>query len=349
MNKQFNNVSAEAKHPSESDVSFYNRIFPEVFAKAKGSFLYDQNGVKYLDFFCGSGSLNYGHNHPKIIERLTTYLHENGIVNSLDQMTSAKWQFIEDFTHNILGPRQMTYKFQFTGPTGTNSIEAAIKLSRKFTGRENVVFFHDSFHGMTYGSMSISGKLRPNIHKDHVQHALGFPFATEDNYLLSLKTFLSNCKTSELPAAIILETIQAEGGMKVATREWLEAVDQLAKDYEILLVIDDIQTGVGRVGTFFSFEDAAIDPDIICMSKSLSGLGIPFAMNLIKPEIDCWNPGEHNGTFRGNNMAFVAAGCMSELWSEPNMQRETIGELATSLEEAFIHHNLGKYCELKGK
>ncbi|MDB2556270.1 diaminobutyrate--2-oxoglutarate transaminase, partial [Flavobacteriaceae bacterium] len=298
----------------ESEVRFYSRLFPDIFTKGKGAYLYSDSGEKYLDFFCGSGSLNYGHNEPVMKEKVIEYITNNGVLNSLDQLTRAKVDFMNDFNNNILIPRNMEYKMQFCGPTGTNSVEAALKLARKYTQREKILFFKDSFHGMTYGAMSVSGIKSSNISNDYTKNVTGIPYEDVDPNFDTLKELLKNATKEEIPAAIILETIQAEGGMKTASKEWLEQLQLLAKEHAILLIIDDIQAGCGRTGSFFSFEHTNISPDIICLSKSLSGIGVPFSMNLIKPAIDCWKPGEHNGTFRGNNLAFIAGGEATKYW-----------------------------------
>jgi diaminobutyrate-2-oxoglutarate transaminase len=298
----------------ESEVRYYSRLFPAIFSRASGSYVFCDDGSKYLDFFCGSGSLNYGHNNPVMKQSIIDYLQEDGIINSLDQMTEAKLNFMKNFHEIILKPRDYNYKFQFCGPTGTNSVEAAMKLARKFTGREKIIFFEHSFHGMTYGSMSVSGMQAGKLSKDYTKNSVEISFSENENSIADLKEYLKNCSAEDLPGAIILETIQAEGGMKVGSKEWIESVATIAKKFDILLIIDDIQTGCGRTGTFFSFENMNIRPDIICLSKSLSGYGFPFSINLINPDIDCWNPGEHNGTFRGNNLAFISATRALDYW-----------------------------------
>jgi len=333
----------------ESEVRFYSRLFPTIFSKGKNSYLYNSKGEAYLDFFCGSGSLNYGHNNDQMKQAILAYLKEDGVLNSLDQLTEAKYAFMDTFQKIILKPRNYNYKMQFCGPTGTNSVEAALKLARKYTRREGIIYFNYSFHGMTYGAMSISGMKNRKLNQDYQKHTVGIPYATPyNNSLDNLKQYLNRCATSKLPAAIILETIQAEGGINVGPKEWLEGIDQLAKQFGVLLIIDDIQAGCGRTGNFFSTEGINIDPDIFCLSKSLSGLGLPFAMNLIKAEIDCWDPGEHNGTFRGNNLAFIAARTASQFW-EGNTFSNTIKSKVTILEKFFSSDEVMKKINLRGR
>ncbi|MFU0791818.1 diaminobutyrate--2-oxoglutarate transaminase [Virgibacillus proomii] len=296
----------------ESAVRSYSRGWPTVFEKAKGYKLWDIEGKEYIDFFAGAGALNYGHNHDIMQERLIDYLQNDGIVHSLDMGTTPRKDFLEVFHNIILKPRNFDYKIMFPGPTGTNTVESALKIARKVTGRDTVISFTNAFHGMTIGSLSVTG----NSFKRQgagipLHHSVSMPF---DNYIDNqdsiayLERFLEDSGSGvSLPAAIILETVQGEGGINAASMEWLQKIEAICKQWDILLIVDDVQAGCGRTGTFFSFEPAGIYPDIVCLSKSIGGIGLPMAITLIKPEFDQWGPGEHNGTFRGNNLAFIAA------------------------------------------
>ena len=332
----------------ESNVRFYSRLFPAVFSTGKGCFLLDTNGEKYLDFFSGSGSLNYGHNEPEMKAAMIDYLMKDGIINSLDQATEAKQAFMRAFQYNVLEPRDMMYKMQFCGPTGTNSVEAAIKLARKYTKREKIVYFRNSFHGMTYGSMSVSGMRSRATHPDYFNQTIEIPFAQDDPNLLALENLITKSDPNEMPAAILLEVIQAEGGMNVAPTQWLQQLQEVAKQHEILIIVDDIQAGCGRTGTFFSFEESGLEPDIICLSKSLSGIGVPFAMNLLKDHLDCWNAGEHNGTFRGNNLAFITGAKASENWKTGEFQK-SVQEKALLVDGFFDYLNDQSAYQLRGR
>lgn len=303
----------------ESQVRSYCRDFPVTFDRAQGSLLYDENGREYLDFLAGAGALNYGHNNPKIIEPIIDYLKDGGILHGLDLSTTAKRDFLETFNELVLKPRNLSYKVMFTGPTGTNAVEAAIKLARKVTGRDQIFAFTGSFHGMTTGSLSVSSKksIKENLgsagnFSRFFPYSGGFYDAIE--YLdQALEDDYSGL---EIPAAIILETTQAEGGVNVAETEWLKRLRDLCDKYGILLIVDDIQVGIGRTGTFFSFERAGIEPDMITLSKSISGSGLPMALLLIKDEYDIYRPAEHNGTFRGNQLAFIGAAAALKLLKE---------------------------------
>ncbi len=324
----------------ESNVRGYCRVFPVVFSHARGACLFDEQGRRYIDFFAGAGALNYGHNHPQLKRALLSYLEEDGVVHSLDMATKAKRALLDQFQSVILEPRRLDYKMQFPGPTGTNAVEAAIKLARKFTGRKTVVCFTNAFHGMTLGSLALTGNGGKRAGAGvPLNYTTVMPFegyaGTNVDPLLYFEALLSDGSSGvELPAAVIIETIQAEGGVNVASDGFLRRLRALTERHGILLIVDDIQVGCGRSGPFFSFETAGITPDIVCLSKSLSGYGLPLAMVLLKPELDCWAPGEHNGTFRGHNPAFVTATAALELWRDDALTQRVL-ELGARVEQRF--------------
>lgn len=310
----------------ESEVRSYCRSFPTVFTSAKGHQMRDELGRKYIDFFAGAGVLNYGHNNPKLKSALLDYIAADGITHSLDMATTAKRSFLETFQRLILEPRKLDYKVMFPGPTGTNAVEAALKLARTVTGRPNVIAFTNAFHGMTLGSLALTG----NSGKREgagvaLTDVIRMPFhsymGSELDTIDLLEQHLNDTSSGiDLPAAVILETVQAEGGVNVATNPWLRRLQALLKRFEILLIVDDIQVGCGRTGTFFSFEPADLRPDIVCLSKSLSGYGLPLAVTLLRPDLDVWEPGKHNGTFRGHNLAFVTAtAALENYWSDDSL------------------------------
>lgn len=309
----------------ESEVRGYCRSFPTVFATAKDAWMTDTDGRRFLDFFCGAGVLNYGHNPDRIRAALLSYLMSDGITHTLDMYSEAKQHFIERFNEVILAPRGLNYKFQFPGPTGTNAVEAALKLARKVTGREQVVGFTNAFHGMTLGALAVTGNGFKRAGAGvPLGHSASVPF---DGYLgdsvdtLDYFEALIADQGSGLdkPAAVIVETVQAEGGVNVAGNAWLQRLRRITEAHGILLIVDDIQVGCGRTGRFFSFEEAGIVPDIVTLSKSLSGYGLPLALVLMKPEYDVWTPGEHNGTFRGHCPAFVTATAALGYWQDDSL------------------------------
>lgn len=297
----------------ESNVRGYCRSFPTVFNSAKNAILRNEQGEEYIDFLAGAGSLNYGHNNDVIKEGLMDYIAKDGVTHGLDMFTNAKREFLQAMNDGILQPREMDYKIQFTGPTGTNAVEAALKIARNYTGRSNVVSFTNGFHGMTLGSVACTGN-------SHYRDAAGVEhnnvtFMPYDGYLgpqlntlaYFEKALLDNSSGLDKPAAVIVESIQGEGGVNEASYAWLRGLERLCREHEIVFIMDDIQVGCGRTGTFFSFEEAGVEPDVITLSKSLSAYGLPLSVVLMRPHLDIWESGQHNGTFRGNNMAFVTA------------------------------------------
>jgi diaminobutyrate-2-oxoglutarate transaminase len=312
----------------ESEVRSYCRHFPCVFSTASGSRMIAEDGREYVDFLSGAGALNYGHANPRLKRRLIEYLEHDGLVHGLDMATAAKRSFMQAFDEVILRPRGLEYKLQFPGPGGANAVEAALKLARKVTGRQRVIAFTNGFHGMTIGALAVSGSLRARagayvgLDDTTIMPFDGF-LGPEIDTLHVLERYLDSDHSGvEKPAACIVETIQGEGGVNVARTGWLRGLARLAREHGVLLIVGDIQAGCGRCGSFFSFESTGIVPDLVCLSKALSGFGLPLALTLMRPDIDVWAPGEHNGTFRGNNLAFVTATAALDYWRSPEFMQE---------------------------
>ncbi|WP_111411857.1 diaminobutyrate--2-oxoglutarate transaminase [Billgrantia lactosivorans] len=314
----------------ESNVRTYSRSFPVVFTQARNARLTDEDGREYIDFLAGAGTLNYGHNNPHLKQALLDYLDSDGIVHGLDFWTAAKRDYLETLEEVILKPRGLEYKVHLPGPTGTNAVEAAIRLARVAQGRHNIVTFTNGFHGVTMGALATTGnrKFREATGGIPLQGSAFMPY---DGYLgehadsldYFEKLLGDNSSGLDLPAAVIVETVQGEGGINVAGLDWLKRLERICRDNGILLIVDDIQAGCGRTGKFFSFEHAGIKPDIVTNSKSLSGFGLPFAHVLMRPDLDKWKPGQYNGTFRGFNLAFAtAAAAMRQYWRDDTFERD---------------------------
>lgn len=323
----------------ESEVRGYIHSFPVVFKTARNAVLVDENEKSYIDFLAGAGTLNYGHNHPVLKQAAIDYLMQDGVVHGLDMATSAKKAFMETFEQYILKPRALNYKLQFTGPTGTNAVEAAIKLARNITKRQNIIAFTNGFHGVSLGSLALTGNQKfrevAGVSLSNVHHAAyANYFGQEVDTIAMLDKLLTDRSSGvDLPAAAIVECVQGEGGLNTASQDWLQRLAQLCDKHKILLIVDDIQAGCGRTGSFFSFEKAGIVPDIVTLSKSLSGFGLPMSLVLFKPELDIWRPSQHNGTFRGNNLAFVTATtAIQQFWTDQNFQHE-LTEKATLISQ----------------
>ncbi|WP_327099223.1 diaminobutyrate--2-oxoglutarate transaminase [Nocardia vinacea] len=332
----------------ESNVRGYCRAWPTVFTTASGSWLRAEDGKEYLDFFAGAGALNYGHNNPVLKQPLLDYIAGDGITHGLDMSTVAKRGLLETLRDVVFTPRGLDYKVQFPGPTGANAVEAALKLARKVTGRETIISFTNAFHGMSLGALSVTGNAAkragagvPLVHAAHMPYDGYFDNTTADFQWME-RVLDDTSSGFDRPAAVIVETVQGEGGVNIARPEWLRHLSELCTARGILLIVDDVQMGCGRTGPFFSFEIAGITPDIVTLSKSIGGYGLPLALVLFKPELDVWAPGEHNGTFRGNNPAFITAqAALEHFWSDGTLQASTeakgqrIGAALTQAAEYF--------------
>ena len=320
----------------ESNVRSYCRSFPVVFHRAKGSTIYSDSGQEYIDFLAGAGALNYGHNNDQIKQEIMLYLDADTIIHGLDLHTSAKEKFLAKFSETVLTPKNLDYRVQFCGPTGTNAVEAALKLARKVKKRTGIFSFMGAYHGMTSGSLAVTSNtaIRSGIwgtsnNVTFMPYPYGF-MASFDT-ITYIDSVLNDVNSGiEKPAAIIFETVQAEGGIVVAPIEWMQKLRELCDRHDILLICDDIQVGCGRTGSFFSFERANIVPDLVVLSKSISGYGFPMSLLLIKPDLDMWEPAEHTGTFRGNQLAFVGARAALDYWENTNLAKEI------KLKETFL-------------
>ena len=294
----------------ESEARSYCRGMNAVFTRASGSEMFDGEGNRYIDFLAGCSSLNYGHNDPDMKAALVEHITNDGIAHGLDFHSDTKAAFLTAYEEKILKPRGMDYKVMMTGPTGTNAVEAAIKLARKVTGRTNVISFTNGFHGMTMGALALTGNKgkRGGAGGGSLADVTHMPFegslGENVDTLEMIDAMLSNPSSGiDAPAAFIFEPIQGEGGLNAASDAWMQGIEKIARKLGALLIVDDIQAGCGRSGSFFSFEASGIKPDMVTQAKSLSGFGLPFAALLIAPEHDIWKPAEHNGTFRGNTHA----------------------------------------------
>ncbi|MEM1256715.1 MAG: diaminobutyrate--2-oxoglutarate transaminase [Cyanobacteria bacterium P01_H01_bin.21] len=328
----------------ESNVRSYCRSFPAVFHRAKDSVIYSESGEEYIDFLAGAGALNYGHNNDYIKQQVMLYLDADAITHGLDLYTSAKEKFLTTFSEQVLAPKGLDYRIQFCGPTGTNAVEAALKLARKVNHRTGIFSFMGAYHGMTLGSIAITGNKSIRAGTWGTSSNVSFMpyphgFMSTIDTIGYIESVLSDGSSGiEKPAAIIFETVQAEGGVVVAPIEWMQQLRALCDKHDILLICDDIQVGCGRTGPFFSFERAGIVPDMVILSKSISGYGFPMSLLLIKPDLDIWSPAEHTGTFRGNQLAFVGGTAALEFRENTDLERDVKAK-ATFLEN-FLNQEI---------
>ncbi|MEU5427866.1 diaminobutyrate--2-oxoglutarate transaminase family protein [Streptomyces olivoreticuli] len=303
----------------ESNARTYSRHLPIALAEGSGSFVEDVDGNVFIDFLTGAGVLSLGHNHPELVRAVTTQL--GLLTHGLDFPTPAKDAFIEAQLSMLPAPMRDRVKMHFCGPTGANAVEAAIKLCKIATGRGDIVSFQGGFHGSTHATLSLSGLL---AQKRSVPNSMPgvhfFPYSSCARCPVGLApdTCATNCveylerslRDSNggvpLPAAVLLEMVQGEGGIVPARADFVRRVRELTRELDIPLVVDEVQTGCGRTGTWFAFEQYDIEPDVIVASKALSGIGTPIAVIIYDAKLDTWAPGAHIGTFRGNQLAFAA-------------------------------------------
>jgi diaminobutyrate-2-oxoglutarate transaminase len=297
-----------------------------VFATASGSTITDEHGVEYLDFFAGAGALSYGHNNPVLVEVAVDHLRQGKLLHSLDTFTEDKRRFLSAIHDLILEPRQLDMVVQTVGPTGATAVEAALTLAQRITGKRAVVGFAGGYHGMSYRAASVSASMAGRETVAHLGAFVALPFVehlTEGDLDL-LDQALTSTIDGERVGAIIIEPTQGEGGARPFDPAYLSALRQIATAHDVIVIADEVQAGVGRTGPFFSFEGSNLDPDIICVSKSISGLGLPMAINLVRRSLDTWSPGEFTGTFRGNNLAFATSATMLETyWTTADQEKAT--------------------------
>lgn len=303
----------------ESNARTYPRRLPIAVAEASGSFIYDVDGNVFIDFLTGAGVLSLGHNHPELVEVVVDQLGK--FTHGLDFPTPAKDEFI-DAQMSMLAPElRDRMKIQFCGPTGANAVDAAIKLCKIATGRGDIISFQGGFHGSSTAAMALTGLVEqkapvangmPGVHFFPYSYCSRCPVGLRpETCSTNCMTYLENALTNSnggipLPAAVILELVQGEGGVVPATLDFVQRVRAQTRELGIPLIVDEVQTGCGRTGTWFAFEQYGIEPDVIVASKALSGMGLPVAVIFYDKSLDVWSPGAHTGTFRGNQLAFAA-------------------------------------------
>jgi diaminobutyrate-2-oxoglutarate transaminase len=303
----------------ESNARVYPRHFPFAVADASGSHIRDLDGNVFIDFLAGAGVLSLGHNHPELVAAATAQM--GVFTHGLDMPTPAKDGFTEAQLSMLPASMRDRMKIQFCGPTGANAVDAALKLCKTATGRGDVVSFQGGFHGSSHAAMAMTGNVsqkRPIANGMPGVHFLRFSSCSRCPLALDPQTCQTNCVSFleralrdpngglTLPAAVIMEMVQGEGGVIPARKEFVQRVRELTRELGIPLVVDEVQTGCGRTGSWFAFEQYDIEPDVIIASKALSGMGLPVAIVIYDEKLDVWNPGAHTGTFRGNQLAFAA-------------------------------------------
>ncbi|OKL35444.1 diaminobutyrate--2-oxoglutarate transaminase [Domibacillus mangrovi] len=313
------NTYLEFQNEKESNAKSYPRHFPLVIEKAEGMMITDVEGNVFYDCLCGAGTLALGHNHPVVIQAIEDVLKQQLPLHTLDLATPLKIEFMQEIFSMLPKELRGSTKIQFCGPTGADGVEAAIKLVKNATKGKSILAFQGGYHGSTQATMSMSGNLSK---KQHLQsllpdvHFLPFPYeyrcpfgiGAEKTAKISaqyIENVLDDCESGiASPCGMIFETVQGEGGAIPADIEWLKEMRRVTAERGIPLIIDEVQTGIGRTGEMFSFEHAGIIPDVIVCSKAIGG-GLPMSIIIYQEELDQWNPGAHIGTFRGNQLGMA--------------------------------------------
>jgi diaminobutyrate-2-oxoglutarate transaminase len=316
----FGNEYTERQAAIESNARTYPRRLPLALKSGRGIRVRDVEGREYIDCLAGAGALALGHNHPVVVEAIQNALSEDVPFQTLDLPTPLKDRFIAELFESLPAPFRENYKIQFCGPTGADAIEAALKLVKTATGRRGLLAFHGAYHGMTHGALSVSGESVPKAAIAGLSAEVQFlPFPSDyrcpfgvggragaDLGLRYIESILDDPNSGVLlPAGMILEVIQGEGGVNPVPDEWLRELRRVTERAGVPLILDEVQTGLGRTGRLYAFEHAEVTPDVLVLSKAIGG-GLPLSVVIYRRELDLWRPGAHAGTFRGNQLAFAA-------------------------------------------
>ena len=336
----------------ESNVRSYPRKLPLAIAKARGCWVTDVEGHDYLDCLAGAGTLALGHNHPAVIQSIQDTLASGLPLHTLDITTPLKDAFSEALLAHFPGGKE-NYRLQFCGPTGADATEAAVKLAKTFTGRGNVISFSGGYHGMTQGSLALTGNLSAKNAVQNLMPGVQFlPYPHEyrcplgiggeagvDALTYYFENFIEDVESGVVkPAAVSLEAIQGEGGVVVAPAKWLKKIREVTAKHGILMIVDEVQAGFCRSGKMFAFQHAEIEPDVVVMSKAV-GAGLPLAVLAIKKEFDAWQPAGHTGTFRGNQLAMAAGYASLEVMKSQNLAQNA------QMQGDFIQAELKKMAQ----
>lgn len=337
----------ERQEQRESNARSYPRRICIAIREAKGIYIKDVDGNVYFDCLAGAGTLALGHNHPVVLDAMRTVLDANLPLHTLDLTTPVKDQFVEELFASLPPTFAENAKIQFCGPSGADAVEAAIKLVKTATGRRSVLSFHGGYHGMTHGALSLTGNLSPkeavaglmpDVHFLPYPYSYRCPFGLggELGHLTSsryIESILNDPESGIVPpAGMIMEVVQGEGGVIPAPDNWVREIRRITRDRQIPLIVDEIQTGLGRTGKLYAFEHSGITPDVVLLSKAIGG-SLPLAVVLYNKELDKWMPGAHAGTFRGNQLA-MAAGTATLRY----IQENRLADHATAMGDRALRH-----------
>ena len=305
---------------TESNARSYPRKLPIALARGKGLYLQDVDGHVYYDCLSGAGALALGHNHSVVQDAIRAQLDADLPPLTLDLTTPVKDAFVREILSLFPEEFARHARVQFCGPSGADAVEAAIKLVKHATGRRGMMAFHGGYHGMTHGALSLMGNLGAKSAVPGLMGEVNFlpypylyrqPLGLEtDPHGRSCSAYIETVLTDDesgipKPAGIIIEAVQGEGGKIPAPIEFLRELRRITREQDVPLILDEIQTGLGRTGRMFAFEHAGIVPDVVVLSKAIGG-SQPLAVVVYHERLDVWGPGAHAGTFRGNQLAMVA-------------------------------------------
>ncbi|MDM5317535.1 aspartate aminotransferase family protein [Fictibacillus sp. b24] len=364
LHLEMNELYLKQQEKRESNARSYPRRIPIAIEEADGIYVKDADGRNFIDCLAGAGTLALGHNHPVVIEAIEKVLHDKRPLHTLDLTTPVKEEFVSEVFDSLPEEFAKRAKIQFCGPTGGDAIEAAIKLVKTATGRRSILSFQGGYHGATHGTMALSGNLGP---KQNVQglmpdvHFMPYPYeyrcpfgmGGDDTGRISAKyieNLLYDPESGILPpAAMILEVVQGEGGSIPAPVEWLREIRRITKERNIPLIIDEVQTGIGRTGELFAFQHAGIVPDVVVLSKAIGG-SLPLSVVIYDRELDKWGPGAHIGTFRGNQMAMAAGTATLRYIKENNLSQHAaeMGE-KLMLELSILQNEIPEIGDVRGR
>lgn len=331
----------------ESNARSYPRRIPVALKEASGIKVTDVEGKEYFDCLAGAGTLALGHNHPVILEAIQQTLADKTPLHSLDLTTPIKDEFVEEIFDSLPDSFASKAKIQFCGPAGTDAVEAALKIVKTGTGNRSLFSFHGAYHGMTHGALSLTGNkspkealsgLMPDVHFLPYPYNYRCPFGEGGSKGVEIgKKYIEHVLDDpesgiSTPAGMILELIQGEGGVIPAPDDWVQHLRKVTRKRNIPLIIDEIQTGLGRTGKLYAFEHAEIQPDVLILSKAIGG-SLPMAVVVYDQSLDHWSPGAHAGTFRGNQLA-MATGLATIRWIRQNK----LEQHATKMGECFNEH-----------
>lgn len=339
----------------ESNARSYPRKLPIAVRKGEGIYIEDADGKRYIDCLAGAGALPLGHCHPIAVEAVQRAVMEGVPWQTLDLTTPIKDAFVEVLFDSMPKGLTQSARIQFCGPSGADAIEAAIKLCKTATGRRSILAFRGAYHGMTHGALGLTGEIGPKLAVSGLMsdvHFLPFPYpyrcpfslggdATWRASIAYIERLLEDSNSGiTAPAAVVLEIVQGEGGVVPAPDEWLRNIRRITRERDIPLIIDEVQTGIGRTGCMYAFEQADILPDVLVLSKAVGG-GLPLSVVVYREELDCWQRGAHAGTFRGNQLAMAAGAATLRLVREKQLEvhARTMGErLLRRLREIGTDH-----------